>query len=46
MTHTIWKTLAALVTLTMLANCGPLIGGAAVVAADEAAEQDGDGGLF
>lgn len=46
MKMTVWKILAALVTMSALASCGAVVGGAAVVAADEAAEQDGDGGLF
>lgn len=46
MTTTLWKTLAALCAVAFLANCAPLIGAAAVVGADEVAEQDGDGGLF
>jgi Mn2+/Fe2+ NRAMP family transporter len=46
MTATIWKTLAALCAVAFLSNCAPLIGAAAVVGADEVAEQDGDQGLF
>lgn len=42
----VWKILAAMAVVASVSSCGPLIGGAAVVAADEAAEQDGDGGLF
>lgn len=46
MTPIIWKIAAALVSLTLLSNCAPLVGAAAVVGADEIAEQDGDAGLF
>lgn len=46
MKNSIWTVLAALCTLTLLSNCAPLVGAAAVVGADEIAEQDGDGGLF
>lgn len=42
MTHTIRKTLAALLALTLLANCAPLVGAAAVVGADAVAEDRGD----
>ncbi len=46
MTSMLWKIAAALVSLTLLSNCAPLVGAAVAVGADEAAEQDGDGGLF
>ncbi len=46
MTSIFWKIAAAMVSLTLLSNCAPLVGAAAVVGADEIAEQDGDGGLF
>jgi hypothetical protein len=42
----IWKAAVALALLTILSNCAPLVGAAAVVGADEVAEQDGDAGLF
>lgn len=40
------KITTALLCLTLLSNCAPLVGAAAVVGADKAAEQDGDAGLF
>ena len=46
MTSMLWKIAAALVSLTLLSNCAPLVGAAAVVGADQVAEQDGDAGLF
>jgi len=46
MTGLFWKLAAAMVSLTLLSNCAPLVGAAVAVGADEVAEQDGDGGLF
>jgi hypothetical protein len=41
------RLLAALLTLLLVASCGPLIGAGAAVAVDEAEErEDGDDGLF
>ena len=45
---TLWKAIAALMILTTLPACAPLlIGGGAAIVADEAVEQDqGGDGLF
>ena len=41
------KALAALLSLLLVASCGPLVGAGAAVAVDEAEErEDGDDGLF
>lgn len=46
MTTKLWLILALLLAGTGLSACGPAIGAAGAVAADNAAEDDGDDGLF
>lgn len=46
MTTKFWLILALLLSTPVLTACGPLLGAGAVVAADEASEDNGDDGLF
>lgn len=46
MTTKLWLVLTLLLSATALSACGPAIGAAGVIAADEVAEDDGDDGLF
>jgi hypothetical protein len=42
----LWLILALAAATPILSACGPVIGAGAAVIADEAAEEDGDDGLF
>jgi hypothetical protein len=46
MTTKLWLVLTLLIAATTLSACGPLVGAAGAVAADNAAEENGDDGLF